>query len=54
MNIPSAQIIAEYYPGVPAADDLGEYEALFGNRKIRSVLGFRQEHSWRKYVSSEV
>ena len=30
---------------------MGENEALFSNRKIREVLGFREEHDWRKYVS---
>jgi hypothetical protein len=30
---------------------MGENEALFSNRKIREVLGFREEHDWRKYVA---
>jgi hypothetical protein len=30
--------------------ELGEYETLLSNRKARDLLGFRPEHSWRKYV----
>jgi nucleoside-diphosphate-sugar epimerase len=49
-NIPTAEIIDRFYPGVPVTRSLGEHEALFSNRKIREVLGFREEHDWRKYV----
>lgn len=52
MNIPTAELIARYFPGVPVTRPLGENEALFSNRKIREVLGFREEHDWRQYVSS--
>ena len=50
VDIPSADLIERYYPGVPLTRTLGEYEALFSNRKIREVLGFVEEHNWRKYV----
>jgi hypothetical protein len=32
---------------------MGEYEAPLSNRKIREVLGFKDEHDWRKYVDVE-
>ena len=51
MNMPTAELAARFFPGVPVTRELGEYEALFSNRKIREVLGFREEHDWRKYVS---
>lgn len=51
MNIPTAELIARYFPGVPVTRALGENEALFSNRKIREVLGFREEHDWRRYVA---
>ena len=35
---------------MPVTRELGENEALFSNRKIREVLGFREEHDWRQYV----
>jgi len=50
MNIPTAELIRRYYPGVPVSRELGADEALFSNRKIRDVLGFREAHDWRKYV----
>jgi nucleoside-diphosphate-sugar epimerase len=50
MNIPSAELIERYFSGVPVTRELGENEALFSNRKIRDMLGFREEHNWRKYV----
>lgn len=51
VNIPSAQIIERYFPEVPVKRELGEHEALFSNRKIREMLGFVEEHNWRKYVT---
>ncbi|MGO2356253.1 MAG: pseudouridine synthase [Marinomonas foliarum] len=29
-----------------------EVESLFSNRKICDVLGFKEQHNWRKYVSA--
>jgi nucleoside-diphosphate-sugar epimerase len=49
-NIPTEEIVGRFYPGVPVTRELGENEALYSNRKIREVLGFREEHDWRKYV----
>ncbi len=48
----SQDLIARFYPGVPVTRELGEREAVFSNRKIRDVLGFREEHDWRKYVKT--
>jgi nucleoside-diphosphate-sugar epimerase len=50
MNIPNAELIARFFPGVPVTRAMGENEALFSNLKIREMLGFREEHDWRKYV----
>lgn len=49
-NLPAQKLIDRFFPGVPVTRPLGEYEALFSNRKIREVLGFREDHNWRKYV----
>ena len=48
--IPSRELAARFFPGVPLTRDLGEHEALYSNRKIRDLLGFREEHDWRRYV----
>lgn len=50
VDIPNAEILKRYFPNVPVSRALGEHEALFSNRKIRDVLGFQEEHDWRKYV----
>ena len=49
--IPSAELVEKFFPGVPVSRELGEHEALFSNRKIREVLGFKEQHNWRKYVN---
>lgn len=48
--LPSRELIDRFYPGVPVKGELGENETLLSNRKIREVLGFKQQHPWRKYA----
>ncbi len=52
VDIPTKDLIDRFFPGVPVTRSLGEHEALFSNRKIREMLGFVEEHNWRKYVKS--
>ena len=52
VDIPNSEILERFYPEVPVTRELGEHEALFSNRKIREVLGFAEEHNWRKYVNA--
>ncbi|MGL4235829.1 NAD-dependent epimerase/dehydratase family protein [Tabrizicola sp.] len=47
---PNAELLARFFPKVPLSRPVGEREGLLSNRKIREVLGFREEHDWRKYV----
>ena len=47
---PTRSFLGRWAPGTPIAGDIGEFEAPISNRKIRDVLGFREEHDWRKYV----
>ncbi|MEZ0610836.1 NAD-dependent epimerase/dehydratase family protein [Fibrella sp. WM1] len=49
--IPTKELAERFFPGVPITRELGEHEALFSNRKIRDVLGFKEQHNWRKYVN---
>ena len=49
-DVPTKELVERFYPGVPVTREMGEFEALYSNRKIREVLGFREEHNWRKYV----
>lgn len=52
-TIPSTELADRFFPGVPIIRELEEHEALFSNRKIREVLGFKEQHNWRKYVKME-
>jgi nucleoside-diphosphate-sugar epimerase len=49
-NMPTAQFLARYCPNVPVTRKLEEYEGPLSNRKIKEVLGFKEQHNWRKYV----
>jgi nucleoside-diphosphate-sugar epimerase len=51
---PSKELAETFFPGVPITRKLGEHEALFSNLKIREVLGFKENHNWRKYVKGEI
>ncbi len=51
--IPSKKLAEQFFPGVPITRELGEHEALFSNRKIREVLGFKEQHNWQKYLEWE-
>ncbi|MDK1385151.1 NAD(P)-dependent oxidoreductase [Sinorhizobium sp. 8-89] len=52
-NTPSRELARRFYPDVPFKREIGEFEGLLSNRKIREVLGFKEEHDWRKYVQLE-
>jgi nucleoside-diphosphate-sugar epimerase len=49
-DLPTAELLRRFYPNVPLKRELGEYETLLSNRKVREVLGFEEKHNWRKYV----
>ena len=49
-DLPAQELINRFYPNTPLKRPLGEYEALFSNKKIRDMLGFVEAHNWRKYV----
>jgi nucleoside-diphosphate-sugar epimerase len=44
------ELIECFFSNVPLSRELGEHEALFSNRKIRDVLGFKEQHNWQKYL----
>jgi nucleoside-diphosphate-sugar epimerase len=47
---PNAELLAKFFPNVPLSRPVGPHESLLSNAKIRAVLGFVEEHNWRKYV----
>ncbi|KAA0695494.1 NAD(P)-dependent oxidoreductase [Neorhizobium sp. P12A] len=49
-NEPTRDFLKRWAPNTPVHRELGEYEAPIANKKIREVLGFKEEHNWRNYV----
>ncbi|MBA4326115.1 MAG: nucleoside-diphosphate-sugar epimerase, partial [Rhodobacter sp.] len=47
---PNSELLARYFPNVPLSRPVGERESLLSNRKIREVLGFKEQHPWQKQV----
>lgn len=47
---PTATVLRTLAPNTPVTRAMGEREAPLSNRKIRTVLGFKEQHNWRKYV----
>lgn len=50
-TIPTAKYLKQACPNVKITREMDEWEAPLSNRKIRQVLGFKEEHNWRKYVT---
>jgi nucleoside-diphosphate-sugar epimerase len=51
MNRPSAELLAEVFPGVKLTRDVGEFGTLLSIDRAREVLGFEPAHSWRDQVT---
>jgi nucleoside-diphosphate-sugar epimerase len=49
-NEPTEKFLKKWCPKTLITRPVGEFEAPLSNRKAREVLGFREEHNWRKYV----
>lgn len=47
---PSAELAERFFPDVEVRGELDGHEGLLSNRKAREVLGFKEEHNWRKHV----
>ncbi|KAK9235279.1 hypothetical protein V1525DRAFT_410524 [Lipomyces kononenkoae] len=50
-TVPTMEFLRSACPNVPITREMGEWEAPLSNRKIKEVLGFEEDHNWRKYVS---
>lgn len=50
-TVPTKPFLEENEPGTELTREMGEWEAPLSNRKVREVLGFREEHDWRKYYT---
>jgi hypothetical protein len=51
MDRPSAELLAEVYPGVTLNREAGEFGTLLSIDRTRAAgPGFTPEHSWRDHV----
>jgi len=50
-DLPTAEFLAKYCPDTPVLREMGKDEAPLSNRKARDVLGFKEEHPWKRYVT---
>ena len=44
------EFLEREYPNVKIIREMDEYEAPLTNRKIKKLLGFKEDHNWQKYV----
>jgi nucleoside-diphosphate-sugar epimerase len=52
MNRPSADLMAEVFPGVPLRGELSGYATLLSIDRAKQGLGFVPQHSWRDHVKA--
>ena len=50
VNLTNKQIIETFYPGVHLKRELDDFECLFSNRKIKSMLGFKPKFNWKNQI----
>lgn len=47
MSRPNSELLAEFFPDVPARAGLGDHETLLSIAKARRLLGYDPAHTWR-------
>jgi nucleoside-diphosphate-sugar epimerase len=47
MTRPAAELMAEFFPGVPWRREVGAHESLFSIGKARRLLGYEPRYTWR-------
>ncbi|PDT46630.1 UDP-glucose 4-epimerase [Sinorhizobium fredii] len=52
MTTPNKELVERFYPGVPFKRQMGDNDSLLSIDKAKAVLGYRPEHSWRRYARS--
>lgn len=48
MERPSAELLAEVFPGVEVRGVLDDHETLLSNARAKHVIGFQPRHGWRQ------
>jgi nucleoside-diphosphate-sugar epimerase len=47
-DLPTAELLKRFYPNVPVKKQLGEFETLLSNEKLKRLLGWKQQYRWRE------
>lgn len=47
VGLSNAQVIEQFYAGVPVKREMGEFETFYSNDKARRLVGFAPLYSWR-------
>jgi nucleoside-diphosphate-sugar epimerase len=50
VGIPSAQVIDEFYKGVPVKTEMGGHDTFYSNAKAKKLVGFAPKYGWRDEV----
>jgi nucleoside-diphosphate-sugar epimerase len=50
MKRPNGELLAEVFPDVALARDVGEFDTLLSIQKAREQLGYEPKYSWRAHV----
>ena len=53
MPVPSRELMARVFPGVPLGESLSGFETLLSIDHARAQLGFEPQHRWRDTVSEQ-
>lgn len=51
VDLTTQEIIDRYYSDVPQNRTMGEYETFYSNAEAKQMLGFKEQHNWRKYLT---
>lgn len=52
-TVPTKEFLQKHHSQTKITREMGEWEAPLSNKKIRDVLGFRENHNWRDYYKHE-
>ncbi len=53
VDLPSSELMAAYYKGVPLKSEIGEAETFYSNAKAKRMLGYAPKHGWRDYLGGD-
>jgi nucleoside-diphosphate-sugar epimerase len=51
-NLPTAELLKRFFPQVPVRKQLGEFETLLSNEKLKRLLGWKQQYRWRDQIQA--